>query len=35
MPYHSKSEYKFTVKDDSWHTVKDNIFIDENWCEVK
>lgn len=35
MPYHSKSEYKFTVKDDSWYTVKDNIFIDENWSRAK
>ena len=31
MPHHSKSSYTFTVKPDSWYTVKNNIFIDENW----
>ena len=33
MPYHSKSEYIFTVPDDSWYHVKDNIFIDSNWTQ--
>ena len=31
MPYHSKSEYEFTLSDDDWIHIKDNIFIDENW----
>ena len=31
MPYHSKSEYKFTLKDNDWIRIKDNIFKDENW----
>ena len=35
MPYHSKSEYKFTVAPDSWYKVKENIFIDENWLQNK
>ena len=35
MPYHSKSEYKFTVAPDSWYKVKENIFIDENWVQNK
>ncbi|MBR4005643.1 MAG: membrane protein insertase YidC [Treponema sp.] len=30
-PHHSSSKNIFTVKDNSWFTVKDNIFIDENW----
>ena len=33
MPEHSKSEYIFTVPDDSWYHVKDNIFIDSNWTQ--
>ena len=32
-PEHSKSEYIFTVPDDSWYHVKDNIFIDSNWTQ--
>ena len=35
MPHHSSSTYKFTVKPDSWYKVKDNIFVDENWIQVK
>jgi YidC/Oxa1 family membrane protein insertase len=31
MPYHSKSEYEFTLSDDDWIHIKDNIFIDSNW----
>ena len=31
MPYHSKSSYEFTIRDDEWIFIKDNIFIDENW----
>ena len=31
MPHHSKSSYTFTVKPESWYTVKDNIFADDNW----
>ena len=31
MPYHSKSEYEFTVPEDSWYRVRDDIFRDENW----
>ncbi|MBP5442071.1 MAG: membrane protein insertase YidC [Treponema sp.] len=30
-PHHSSSKNIFTVKDNSWFTVKDNIFVDENW----
>ena len=33
LPEHSKSEYIFTVPDDSWYHVKDNIFIDSNWTQ--
>ena len=32
-PENSKSEYIFTVPDDSWYHVKDNIFIDSNWTQ--
>ena len=31
MPYHSKSSYEFTVPEESWYKVKDNIFVSENW----
>lgn len=31
MPYHSKSDYEFTIKDDDWILLKDNIFVNENW----
>jgi hypothetical protein len=31
MPYHSKSKYEFTLGDDEWILLKDNIFIDSNW----
>lgn len=31
MPYHSKSKYEFTVPEDSWYRVRDNIFVDGNW----
>ena len=34
MPYHSKSKYQFTVPEDSWYCVKDNIFEDKNWIQV-
>lgn len=33
MAEHSKSEYIFTVPDDSWYHVKDNIFVDSNWTQ--
>ena len=33
MPYHGKSDYIFTVKDEFWYHVKDNIFIDSNWIQ--
>ena len=33
MPYHGKSDYIFTVKDELWYHVKDNIFIDSNWTQ--
>ncbi len=33
MPHHSKSSNIFTVKDDYWYKIKDNIFIDENWIQ--
>ena len=33
LPEHSKSEYIFTVPDDSWYHVKDNIFIASNWTQ--
>ena len=32
-PEHNKSEYIFTVSDDSWYHVKDNIFVDSNWTQ--
>ncbi len=31
MPHHSKSSNIFTVKNDSWYRIKDNIFINNNW----
>ena len=31
MPYHSKSKYEFTLGDDEWILLKDNLFIDSNW----
>ena len=31
MPYHSKSSYEFTLSDDEWIYIKDNIFEDSNW----
>ena len=34
MPYHSKSNYEFTVPNDSWYIVKDDIFVDENWSQL-
>ena len=33
MPYQSKSDYIFTVRDSLWYHVKDNIFIDSNWTQ--
>lgn len=33
MPHHSKSNKKYTVKDNSWYKVKDNIFEDSNWTQ--
>lgn len=35
MPYQSSSSNIFTVKDSSWHRVKDNIFANENWRDVR
>jgi len=35
MPYHSKSKYIFTVKNDEWVKINDNIFIDENWSKLE
>ena len=34
MPYQSKSSNIFTVKNSSWYTVKDDIFIDSNWSKL-
>ena len=34
MPYYSKSDKIFTVKDDSWWKVKENIFEDSSWEKV-
>ena len=31
MPGHSRSKYQFTLPDESWFIVKDNIFDDGNW----
>ncbi len=31
--HHNKSEYVFTVRDDLWYHVQDNIFIDSNWTQ--
>lgn len=33
MPNHSKSKNIFTIKDNSWYFVRDDIFIDENWIQ--
>ena len=33
MPYQSKSDYVFTVKENLWYHVKDNIFVDRNWTQ--
>ena len=35
MAHHSSSKNIFTVSEDSWWTVKENIFIDSNWSKVK
>jgi YidC/Oxa1 family membrane protein insertase len=35
MPHHSKSEYTFTIDDDDWVLVKDNIFGDDTWSHYK
>lgn len=35
MPFYSKSDKIFTVKEDSWYTVKDNIFVSSNWSKGK
>lgn len=35
MVHHSSSKNIFTVSEDSWWTVKENIFIDSNWSKVK
>ena len=35
MPYHSKSSYEFTLKDEDWVKIKDNIFVSSNWSEYK
>ena len=35
MPYHSKSANVFTVPEDSWYVVKENIFADENWVRFR
>lgn len=34
MPHYSKSDKIFTVKDDSWWNIKDNIFEDSNWKKL-
>jgi hypothetical protein len=31
MPYHNKSDYIFTAKENTWIRVKNNIFNSENW----
>lgn len=31
MPYHNKSDFIFTAKQNSWYRVKDNIFDSSNW----
>ena len=33
MPFQSKSDYIFTVRDNLWYHVKDNIFVDSNWTQ--
>ncbi len=35
MPYHSKNKNIFTVKNDSWYRIRDNIFIDSNWQKAE
>ena len=35
QPGHSSSKFIFTVPDDSWYIVKDNIFEDANWQRMK
>ncbi|MBP5251806.1 MAG: YidC/Oxa1 family membrane protein insertase [Treponema sp.] len=34
MPHQSKSKDIFTVKDSSWYTVKDDLFVDSNWSKL-
>lgn len=34
MDYHSKSKYYYTVPEDSWYIIKDDIFIDSNWTKL-
>ena len=33
MPHHGKSDFVFTVKENLWYHVKDNIFVDSNWTQ--
>ena len=33
MPFQSKSDYIFTVRDNLWYHVKDDIFVDSNWTQ--
>lgn len=33
MPHHSSSNKVFTVKNNSWYKIKDNIFEDTNWTQ--
>lgn len=33
MPHHSKSKNIFTIKENTWFKIKDNIFEDSNWTQ--
>lgn len=35
MPHHTKSNSIFTIADDTWYTVKDNIFSEDGWVRGK
>ncbi len=34
MDYHSKSNFYYTVPEESWYNVKEDIFVDSNWTKV-
>jgi len=31
QPMYHKNPNKFTIQDDEWYVIRDNIFLDKNW----